>query len=539
MASRIYTANNFSKPGGGIVNGLRPHLVQQDEMAFSLNMRLASGNWVKRGGTVAQGSAAAAAKVTWLFHAYDTTGGSLVVRMAMISTVLYYRIGSGAWTSFKTGLTAGTYPSAVAYQDKVYWTNGVDTPQVITIANPPVASNWTTLPTGIIPSWVVLQKNRIYYGGDTSTPNLVYFTDFGTPATTQTTNFYQVPDDQNGNYPKAACNIGDGIGLFCQDFLVYLTGVGPLTHQLFHMPRGSACVARRSVVDMGEFGAYFLTERGIFSWDGNSPPIPVDPFGRINWSDIDMTTEDNIWAMRVGDEYRIYYKSKGDTSATTASAADVLASSTARTRMTILYWALTRITAVPFTTSGTIGYYLAYDCRLKQWSLHTGNHLCGAWTQYRYGDTQDPWVGSAAADGLVFMADQISAFTDNAVSIVCYLKTGSLVWNERAKVTRVKAQFGVVRSGDAKVRICVWQNGLQGEPDPPAAEATASLALTSAPGGADTYNMPGNWLDFVPVDEDLAYTGEVGYDPQLEYTFVANTAFEFRGHKIYVEIEED
>ena len=540
MVIQVYEADSFARPGTGTVNGIRPHRVQPDEMAYSLNMRPFAGNWVMRGGCVQQGTAPASAKVTWLFHAYDTTGGSLVVRMAMINTSLYYKVGAGAWTSFKAGLTAGTYPVAVAYKDTVYWCNATDTPLAISIANPPVASNWTTLPSGINPAWVVLHKNRLYYGGDTSTPQQVWMTDPGAPSTTTATNVYNVPDDQNGNFPKIAVNVGNGIGLFCQDFLCYLTGTGPLTHQIYQLPRGAACVAWRSVVDMGEFGAYFLTENGVFSWDGNSPPIPVDPFRRFNWTDIDMTTETNIWAFRVGDEYRLYFKSKGDTFATTATAASVLASSTARTRFAVLAAARTRLTRVAFSTAGTISHYVAYDCRLKQYSLHTGAHLCGAWTQYRYGDTQDPWVGSVAADGAVYMADQISAFTDasqgtGSSTIVCYLKTGTIGhYASRTRIHRIKALFGVGFTADSDVLIRVWQDGTQGEPQPPAAEKTVRLGLTGEVNGYE-----GQWTDAVPVDETMNYTGQIGYFPQVEYTYSGSGPFEFRGHTIYYEAQED
>lgn len=526
-------ADRFTRPGSGLVNGMRAMTLNPDEFAFLQNVKPYAGNIVSRGGTVAQGSSLAAATVTWLFHAYGTSASAaLVVRLAMCGTLLRYKIGAGVWTDLLIGLTAGTYPVAVAYKGHVYWCDGTNTPQDITIANPPTITPWVTLPAGINPTWVVLHKNRLKYGGDLTTPNYYYMTEFGTPGTTESVNFYLQPDDQNGNYPKIAVNVGNRVALFCQDFLVSHSGTGPNTDQFFPFPRGAACTAWRSVVDMGEFGVFYLTERGVFAFDGGSPPEPLDPFNRVNWSDFDMTTEALIWALRVGDEYRLYFKSKGDLQSSTATAATILASSTARTRFTTLWAARNATTVKPFVAAGTVSHYYSYDCRLKIWSgPHTGVHLCGAWEQYRYGDTQDPWVGDATTGGLVLKADQQSAFTDNGTPFDCIIRTG-VIGNayHKTEIIRIIAKFGICYRPEAKVRVAVWQNGSNAEP--PASVHSANLYFKAALVSASASNKPTDYEDFVQIEFTPKYDKPLGLEPQIEYRFASGEGFEFRGHEI-------
>src|SRR6185503_1281903 len=348
--------DSFSRPNSGLVNGWRPSKLGPGEFSFMQNVKPYCDNIVTRGGTVAQGSSLGSATVTFMYHAYGTDASvALVVRLAVCGTKLRYRIGTGAWTDLKTGLTAGTYWVACTYKGHVYMVDGVNTPQDVTIANPPTVTDYVTLPTGINPTWILLHLNKLKYAGDLTTPNYYYQTEFGTPGTTLTTSFYLQPDDQNGNYPKVGVPCFRNILLLCQDYLVLHTGAGPNTDQFYPMPRGAANTARRTAIDMGEFGVFLLTERGVASSDGRSVE-PIDPFGRINWGDIDLTTEDSCWAFRAApDVYRLYFKSKGDVQTTTASAAAVIASSTARTRLSSLYAARTVLTRIPFVVSGTAG----------------------------------------------------------------------------------------------------------------------------------------------------------------------------------------
>lgn len=532
-----YEFSGIYRPEAGLVDGWKPAALREDEVAVAQNMIPRNGGWCKRGGTVLQGSAPASATVRCLIHCYGTdASAALVVRVALIGTAWYYKVGAGAWTSFKTGYTAGTYPVFATYKGQVYVVDGVNTPFYFTIANPPVAANWTTLPSGINPTWVLLEYNRIRYGGDLTTPNYFYMTNVGDPTTTTVTDFYLQPDDQNGNYPKIAVFNNNRIGLFCQDFLVAQTGAGPFTDQFYQMPRGAANVAWRSVVDMGEFGVYFLTARGVFSWDLNGPPVPIDPFGRINWGNIDFTTEALTWAMRVGDEYRIYFKVKGDITNTSESLSAILLTSTAETRVSTYYAARTALTLEPFTTSTTSGYYYSYDCRKRQFSgPHTGGHLCGAWEQYRYGDTQDPWVGSAGADGKVWKADQQSAFTDDTtIAIICLLRTGAIgPRRKKTKVERISAEFGVVdAAAQASVEVSVYQNGKQSDVSQPVAAYSVNISRKASQGDDNALNDLEDCEDFVISEKTPDYTSKSLPQPQIEFKYTGQSPFSIYSYEI-------
>lgn len=508
-------------------------LCQPDDFTYLANVKHHAGKLVARGGTVIQGSAPASAKVTWLFAAYGTNASTaLAVWMAMVDTVLYYKIGAGAWTSFKTGLTAGTYPVAVQYQGHVYWCDGVNTPLDITIANPPTAATWATLPSGINPAWVVLHKNRLIYGNDLTTPQYVYFTDFGTPTSTQTTSFYFQPDDQNGNFAKIAVNCQNRVALFCQDYLVAKSGTGPNTDNFFQFPRGAACTAWRSVVDMGEFGVLYLSSNGVMSFDGNTPPEPVDQNGGVNVADIDLTTEALTWAMRVGDEYRLYFKSKGDVRTSAATAAQIMSSSSAITRVNAVYNTpniLTRAAFVVPSATATTAYYYSFDCRKKLWTgPHNGQHLCGCWTKYMYGDTQDPLVGSSLADGVICLADQQSAFTDNGAPYDCIIRTGAIGDPYRkTKITRVRTKWDIGSQPASKVRCAVWEEGRSIEPP----QAAYDLSLYRKKDGKDLEDLVQH--NFTP-----SYRSVAGREPQIEYRFTPSEGIGFRGHSVEFTSEE-
>jgi hypothetical protein len=532
-----HEASKFMRPGSGLVDGMRAFTLQADEFSILQNVKQYIGNLTSRGGATAVGSSLGSATVTWTFTAYGTdVATALVVRLAACSTKIKYKIGAGAWTDLKTGLTAGTYWVAVQWKNHVYLCDGVNTPQDITIANPPTVTDWITFPSGINPTWVVLHYQKLKYGGDLTTPNYYYQTEFGTANTTLTTSFYLQPDDQNGNYPKIAVTNRNRVAMFCQDFLIAHSGAGPNSDQFFQMPRGAACTAWRSVVDMGEFGVFYLSERGVSNWDLNSPPEPIDPFGRINWGNIDLTTEAYTWAMRVGDVYRIFFKSKGDIQNTTASASAVLVSSTALTRMSNLFSGRTFLTRTAFTTSGSTDHYYDYDCRRKVWSgPHTGQYLSGHWTQYRYGDTQDPILGDSTTGGVVVLADQQSAFTDNTVPFTCLIRTG-VIGNpyKHTKISRITAKFGVLQKASATVDIRVLQMGS----DTPVAQYTANLN-SMAPVGqvAGSLNPPAPMADFVQVEFVPDYKGRaVQLEPQVEFQYAGGEGFELRGY--IIEFEE-
>lgn len=511
---------DWTAPGAGLANGRRAHLTRPDQFITCQNMIPRAGVMMKRGGTVQQGSALEAATVRWLHHAYGANASTaLRIRMALCGNDLYYKTVAGAWTSFATGLTTGTFPQAVTYKDQVWWCDGTNTPLKITIADPAVDTSWGGLPSGINPRWVVLHKNRLYYGGDITTPNLVYMTGPGTPETTATTDFYAVPDDQRGFFPRIATNLGEGIGLFAQDYLCYLTGTGPLSHRIYHLPKGAACLYWRTVVDMGGY-TIFLTERGPFAWDGHTVAEPLDPYGEINFGDFNFATVENTWACRYGDYYMLGFQSKGNSVA--------VDSGTAYTRSSTTFSAVTRLTRST-TGDSQSGHFLLYDTRLKQWSgPHSGDFLCAAWEEALYGDTQDLWVGDSTSGGKVGKFDQAGTYTDYTAPYECVLRTGSLAPTfSRGTVERVKLQASAQKTTTGKVSVAVWYNGSLREP----AAWTEGMSLNpAAPMGGDPAVFSGGEApveDFVVREAKRPYNAHQkgGYEPQIEISENSSEAF--------------
>lgn len=514
------------RPGSGLVSGFRPSLLARDEWSEMINLWPRHGALVKRGGAVVQGTSLAAAAVTWMQHAYNAdTSTPLVVRMAQCDTLRRYKIAAGAWTTFDT-VTAGTFPVSATYKDQVWVCDGTNTPAKISIANPPVSSAWGGLPAGINPRWVVLHKNRLYYGGDITTPTLFYMTKPGTPETTATTDFYQFPDDQRGFYPRIAVSLGEGIGLFGQDYLGYLTGTGKLSHRMYHLPRGAAVLYWRTVVDMGGF-IIFMTERGPFVWDGATVAESLDPHGRINWGDVDLTVVEDTWAVRYGDYYVLAYPSKGDVA--------TAAVGTAFQRFSTVYAARTRLTVAAAGDAAT-AHALVYDTRLRQWSgPHDFPYSAGAWEEGLHGDTQDLWVGHAT-NGKAFKWDQ-TTMQDDGVDYDCIARTGALGDSfARTNVKHVKVKSQVLNRADAKMRVAVFQNGRVHEP--PAWADSVALSREEAQGGATTrYNKPEHREG--PVVKIAlprkALDCAVGYEPQIEFRYSGPESFELDGYEADVE----
>lgn len=518
-----FVSADYRAPGAGLANALRPHLVRPDEFSSIQNMWLRSGNLVKRGGSVQQGDAPDAAVQRWMGLAYDTAGSSIRNRLRYINGKIQYLSGA-SWTNLVTGLTATTYPVAVQYKDTIYWCDGTSTPQAITIASPPTIANWTTMPSGINPGWVVLHENRLYIGNDTSDPQQVWMCDPGTPATFQATEFYQVPDNQNGNFPKIAVNCGKGFLMLCQDFMVYLTGNGPLSHRLWHYPRGAACIAWRSAVDMGDFGVVYLTERGLFVTDGTSPPEPLDRSGKNNWGDINLTTETDTHGVRYGDVYVLFYRSKGDTAAA--------ATQTARGRFSTVVAANSRYSQA--SSAAQTSHWIAYDCRLHQFvGMGTGAYSCAAWEQYRSGDTQDLWVGSATTNGETYKWDQAGTWQDDGAPIECIVKTGAVAPDtfQLYTVDEVQVKCQSVKSGECGLEVRVYFDGLSRESEA-AWKKDVSIG-SEGPQGADNSslepmrNLSGSVVRNVLPDMEDAHLK--GTDPQVEIRQVSNTEFEFNG----------
>ena len=388
-------------------NVAAPFLLSPYELSLMVNIRADGPTLVKRGGTVAVGTAANASKPLGLWLAYRADGTATPVRYQLGGNgTFYYSTDNTTWPSTTlTGWSTTLYPSAAVYQGSIFWCNGSDTPKRSSLSSPTTISTWGTLPTDFNPSWVIAYGNRLYAGGDTSTPNRVHFSDFGDPLTWQEQNFYSFPDNQNGGSPVAAAEMPKGIILFGADFVGTLTGYSELDHELQPWPRRSALLSKRGICNMGGSAAYGTPE-GPELFDGTSMPRPLDAFHRVNWGDANMVDPNDIWFLRTGPwMMRCYFKSRGLTKA--AASATVSVGRLVASMYAYVVSFLTRSTTPP----SAISHYYEYNFVTDSWSgPHDGAHSCGEWETFLHGDRQYAWVAGVAT-GLVMKADQ-EVYTD-------------------------------------------------------------------------------------------------------------------------------
>ena len=515
MPQSRWRSGGWRAPGAMLISGSHAALLQANQFSMLQNCWQRFGKIVKRGGTAIQGSALSAATCRWLQHAYSANSSTaLALRLGLSGTLIRYKVGAGGWTTVTSGLTAGTFPISVTYKDIVWWCDGTNSARQLTIANPPVDSAWGGLPSGINPSWVVLHKNRLYYGGDLSSPTYVYMTNPGTPTTTTTTDFYQIPDDQRGFYPKIAVDMGEGIGFFAQDYKCFMTGTGPLSHRIYQFEKAAAPISWRTVVSMGDGLAFYLTERGPYSWDGHSPAIPLDPYEEQNWGDIDLTTETDTWAIRYGDYYILAYKSKGNTTAA--------ATGTALMRPSMLMANRTRLTTAA-TGDTTTARCMIYDTKQKQWSgVHDFKFLSGAVEEALYADTQDLWVGDATTTGNVGKWDQAGTYQDYSANYEMKVRTGG-IGDEfgRTSVDAVRLKLSIQKTETAQAQVQVYSNGSVRDPatwGPVPIDMSMASGLSYGPAHYTNDDTPEDFVIRQALSPYKGQVGKSGYSPQIEFT---------------------
>lgn len=421
-----------------------------------------SGSIVKRGGTAAYGTnLGTSATVPWVFHAYSSTDRSLIIRFAQSGTKIRYDIAGGGWTDVTgaTARTAGTYPVGCQFKNAVYVTDKTNGLKKITIANPPVHSSVTT-PNSVNPAWVLEHGQRLYIGGQTGTyASYVYFSDFGTD-TFQVANFLRVPDDQGPFTPQIAIPLGNSIGFFCEDCKARLSGVSMYSFRLDALPRSAPIASWRTAVNMGGYIMY-LDLSGLMAWDVNGMPVSIN--SKINVADFDFRTPEHTWAMRVGEEYWLFYRPKGTQ--------QPAASNFARLLVATVYAAWTRliriVTAAPASYTGPTHYY-RFNPRTRQTTgPHDGAWLSGATELFVPNDNGEPWLGSAWAGGIVARGEQ-TTYTDVNASgstekYYCRLKSGALIPRNKAfasmdilNVNELGVMFNTVAKADHKLTLSVY-----------------------------------------------------------------------------------
>lgn len=418
--------SDFRRPESGTADHEQPHLRAPDDFDELKNLVFSGAGITSRGGTAQQGTAPSAAKVWFLFTAYDSDS-TTVIRFAQVGTTLYYKITSGAWTSLKTGLAAA-YANATVYKGHMYMVNGTDA-RDITLANPPTDTAWITLASGATPYLVCTHENRVLYDHGGTARYRIHFTAFFDPNTTDTDDEFKVPDDQSGFYPIAMLSMDEAVVFAGQDWIGGLTGAGPYTFRLKTMPKGAPLVDARAICSMGPYVIY-LTPHGPYYYDASdSPPEAIDPFERRAYHNMDFTTAGDTHLGRVGEECWIFFRSKGFQ--------QTAGSNTPRNLVAFAAALWSRLVRVPSASAPTTtSHYYRFHTKRRQWSgPHDGAWSTLSWTAWHNGDKQEVWLGSAWAGGKTVLADQTARTDVNATGdtelYTCRFRSGALLDREQ------------------------------------------------------------------------------------------------------------
>jgi hypothetical protein len=507
---------NFHSPVASLNNTYPSFALKPNQFRVMSNIKLEGAVLAKRGGAVPVGSATSSAKVMGVWHGYRADGTETPVRLRFEGGAFQFTTGTAWSATGLSGWSTSVFPSVAFFQDDFYACNGTQTPQKFPMSDPTTFGSWGTLPTGFNPKWVVAYGNRLYAGGDISTPNRVHFSDFGDPATWQEQNFYTFPDNQQGGSAVTAMAVPTAIILQGLDFFGTLTGYSEVDHSIQAWPRRAALVSPRAFCDMGGM-VVTLTPEGPELLDGYSQPRNLDPDKEIDWGDMNLTTQNDTWIMRSGpSSFKVFFRSRGQT--TSSSSATVSAS---RLFTTIFAYArsfLSRVSAAsaPANTS----HYYEYDLITRSWSgPHTGPYTAGDWETAAHGDRQNPWAGHSS-NGKVFKLDQ-DTYTDDGVTYTVRLRTGSFGLSpfRKHKVNYVEAicNAGAISQG---VELNIYFD----EADTPSNEKKYSRPLAVQRG------------DFVVLRWDLSKHNVFGFSPEIELVEDSNKPFVVRA--IAAEIEE-
>lgn len=524
--------SGWKSPAATLDDRTPAYLTQPHQFKEMRNLKCDNGLIVKRGGTVAVGSAPASGKQQGVWIAYRNDGTETPVRYCMVGGTIYYTTASSWSTTGITGWSSSLFPGAAVFQNKIYFCNGASTPQQSSLSSPTTIGSWGTLPTSFIPSWIINYGNRGYAGYDSSTPNRVHMSDFLDWATWQEQNFYTFPDNQNGGAPLTAEGLGKGILLVGADMLGILTGYSELDHEIQAQPRRSALLSRRAVCNMGH-GVAYLTAEGPEISDGFSPPRPLDPTRSINWANFNLTDPNDCWMVR-SDAYklRVYYRNRG--SQTSADSATVsVGRLMINVASTVYPSRLSRIAAASAPTATS--HYLEYDFLNDSWSgPHDGPHSCGTMETMMHGDRQFLWVGHAS-NGKVLKADQ-DTYTDDGTPYKCELLTGGMGLDPHKtyRVNRVEVTCSTSSSDGQGIDVEVLFNEQDAKN---AARKTAGISRVGPYyGEQSTSDLTavdrGNYCVLPFVFDDMPH----GRCPQIRVTEFSSRPFAIRS--IAVDVEE-
>lgn len=239
--------------------------------------------------------------VKGLTRFYTSTASPKTV-FAFNTDVYTVNDGTGAVTSIKGSLNASaTYYDWATVNNKLYWVNGLDAPQVYD--NTTVAA--TAAPT-VAQSNVELHVNRLFYLSATD-PNKLIFTDAAAYETIQSTSFIYVPAVNTADPCLKIVSFQGNLTVFTRNRKYTLFGTDLTSFQLKESPAKKGAAGATAVTTDGQF-IYFLSDDGVYKYNGGYDQLlskNVEPIIQniADKTKVEMNVRDN--------KLFIYYRSSG------------------------------------------------------------------------------------------------------------------------------------------------------------------------------------------------------------------------------------
>lgn len=218
---------------------------------------------------------------------YNTTQSPAQI-FAFGTAVYSVNDSTGAVTTIKTGLSSSaTFYDFVTVNNKLYYTNGVDVPQV-----------WDGTTNAIVggspgvSSEVILHANRLFWRS-VSDPNKYIFSDAAAYETYQAVSFVYIPSPNTADPVQRGISFQNNLVALTRNRKYVLYGTDLASFVLRESPAKKGASSPTAVASDGNF-IYFLSDDGVYKYNGGTDILiskKVEPL----LSNIASKTDPSMW----------------------------------------------------------------------------------------------------------------------------------------------------------------------------------------------------------------------------------------------------
>lgn len=197
---------------------------------------------------------------------YNTTQSPAQI-FAFGTAVYSVNDSTGAVTTINTGLnSSATYYQFVTVNNKLYYTNGVDVPQVwdgttnAAVANSPGVS-----------SQIILHANRLFFLS-ASDPNHILFSDAGAYESFQAVSFLYIPSPNTADPVQAAVSYQNNLVAYTRNRKYVLYGTDLASFVLRESPAKKGASSSFAIAADGNY-VYSLSDDGVYRYNGGTDQL--------------------------------------------------------------------------------------------------------------------------------------------------------------------------------------------------------------------------------------------------------------------------